>query len=105
VQQVAQGAQQVFESPHFTGEPGIVENGTTLAGQELASSAFYMGRPVLEPQFKSSGAHEGLCLVLARLVRLMWDKKVMVPVAGGSGFMKCPWSIAQLEVSSKTYCV
>eukprot|EP00873_Tetraselmis_striata_P006109 jgi/Tetstr1/426373/TSEL_016685.t1 len=69
--QVAQGAQQVFESPHFT---------------------------VLEPQFKSSGAHEGLCLVLARLVRPMWDKKVLVPVQGGSGFMKCPYSITQLEV-------
>lgn len=55
-------------------------------------------RPVLEPQFKSSGAHEGLCLVLARLVRPMWDKKVLVPVQGGSGFMKCPYSITQLEV-------
>mmetsp|Transcript_20731 Transcript_20731/g.49379 ORF Transcript_20731/g.49379 Transcript_20731/m.49379 type:complete len:994 (-) Transcript_20731:270-3251(-) len=94
---VSQMAQQVFESQHFTGEPMMSDSGVSGYGQDSSAGAFNMGRPVLEPQFKSSGAHEGLCLFVARLVRPVWEKQILVPTKGSPGFVQCPFSVLQLE--------
>ena len=76
---IAEKARRALEDPRLTGEPHVDEDGGDVAG--AASSAFDMGRPIVQPQLHHSGVHAALYTYAARVLAATWDRPLAVPLA------------------------
>eukprot|EP00897_Mesotaenium_endlicherianum_P003492 jgi/Mesen1/3170/ME000184S02232 len=104
--QVAEKAAEAFEDPRLVGAPhvptgalgagagggpafsqagGFAGYGARAGAAAGAGGGFDMGQLVQEAEVQFSGAHEGLCVCSARLLRAVWEFPVVVGRAGSHG--------------------
>lgn len=94
---IADRAAEAFEDPRLVGVPQMQGGGAATSGLS-SGGGFNMGQVVQEAEPVFSGAHDGLCLATARLLRCVWELPVMdVRKEGGaeshgdSGIISCRW--------------
>ncbi|KAL2622102.1 hypothetical protein R1flu_002307 [Riccia fluitans] len=77
---VMERAAEAFEDARLVGLPQMQDGGA--AGGQITQSAgtggFNIVQTVQDPEPVFSGAHEGLCLCAARLLRSVWELPVMI---------------------------
>lgn len=74
----AERAAEAFEDQRLVGLAKMQAVGGTLTrGGVPVEDGFNMGRVVEEPEPVFSGAHEGLCLCTAQLLRSVWELPIM----------------------------
>lgn len=94
---IADRAAEAFEDPRLVGVPQMQERGSGTNGVSTAGG-FNMGQVVQEAEPVFSGAHDGLCLATARLLRCVWELPVMdvrkdagAEMNGDGGIISCRW--------------
>jgi nuclear pore complex protein Nup155 len=73
---IADRAAEAFEDPRLVGVPQMQGGGAATSGLS-SGGGFNMGQVVQEAEPVFSGAHDGLCLAAARLLRCVWELPVM----------------------------
>jgi nuclear pore complex protein Nup155 len=73
---IADRAAEAFEDPRLVGVPQMQGGGAATSGVS-SGGGFNMGQVVQEAEPVFSGAHDGLCLCTARLLRSVWELPVM----------------------------
>lgn len=73
---IADRAAEAFEDPRLVGVPQMQRGGAATSGVS-SGGGFNMGQVVQEAEPVFSGAHDGLCLCTARLLRSVWELPVM----------------------------
>lgn len=106
---VAERAGEAFEDQRLVGLAKMqVGGGTVTRGGVPVEDGFNMGRVVEEAEPVFSGAHEGLCLCTARLLRSVWELPIMDVKTeagggrnGGEGILTCRLVFINLFRNSK----
>lgn len=92
---IADRAAEAFEDPRLVGVPQMQRGGAPTGGVNSSGGGFNMGQVVQEAEPVFSGAHEGLCLCTARLLRSVWELPVMdvkdvgAENSGDTGVLSC----------------
>lgn len=73
---IADRAAEAFEDPRLVGVPQM-QGGVSATSGLSSGGGFNMGQVVQEAEPVFSGAHDGLCLATARLLRSVWELPVM----------------------------
>lgn len=100
-------AEAALDDPRLCGQPEIAPAQQTdgTRGEEPAAhlpSGFDMGAvvPIAEPEW--SAAHKGLCLVVSRLLRGVWDDPMFKYSSSAPDLLSCTISLDKLESMCET---
>jgi len=101
----ASRAETALDNPYLCGQPELQSAASQANGErglieEPAShlpGGFDMGAvvPIAEPEW--SAAHKGLCLVISRMLRSVWDEPLFAFSRSTPGFVKCSFKTDSLK--------
>jgi len=103
---VASYAEAALESPKLCGQPELrIGSSNEMQDEEPAahlSGGFDMGAvvPITEPEWSAS--HKGLCLVVSRMLRGIWDEPLFLYSASAPDVLKCTLSCQTLAYLANT---